>query len=95
MACENGLPSTGVPYVGVHGTIVVKDSKVMSVRAGQPIRYPAEAKGRYEPVNVGKWINQRTYCRSLMRLWPTIAVAGTELKKLSASIKCNDALILR
>lgn len=34
-----GLPSTGIPYVVVNGTIVVKDSKVLQdVYPGQPIR---------------------------------------------------------
>ena len=33
------LPSTGIPYVIVNGTIVVKDSKVLKdVFPGQPIR---------------------------------------------------------
>jgi N-acyl-D-aspartate/D-glutamate deacylase len=37
---ENGLPSTGIPYVLVNGKIVVRDSVVdLDVRAGQPIRY--------------------------------------------------------
>jgi len=35
----NSLPSTGIPYVIVNGTIVVKDSKVLKgVYPGQPIR---------------------------------------------------------
>ena len=34
-----GLPSTGIPYVVVNGTIVVKDSKVLQgVYPGRPIR---------------------------------------------------------
>ena len=34
-----GLPSTGIPYVVVNGTIVVKDSEVLKdVYPGQPIR---------------------------------------------------------
>ena len=34
-----GLPSTGIPYVLVNGTIVVKESKVLKgVYAGKPIR---------------------------------------------------------
>lgn len=34
-----GLPSTGIPYVVVNGTVVVKDSKVLEgVYPGQPIR---------------------------------------------------------
>jgi len=53
----NGLPSTGIPYVIVNGTIVVKDSKVLKdVNPGQPIRYPVEKQGRFEPVEVKGWI---------------------------------------
>ncbi len=34
-----GLPSTGIPYVVVNGTIVVKESKVLEgVYPGRPIR---------------------------------------------------------
>ena len=57
---ENGLPSTGIPYVIVNGTVVVKDSEVLPVKAGQPIRFPIEAKGRFQPVEVNKWIGQHT-----------------------------------
>jgi N-acyl-D-aspartate/D-glutamate deacylase len=36
---NGGLPSTGIPYVVVNGTIVVKDSKVLKgVYPGQPVR---------------------------------------------------------
>lgn len=35
---ENSLPSTGIPYVIVNGTIVVDDSVVQRVSAGLPIR---------------------------------------------------------
>jgi len=42
-AKDGGLPSTGIPYVVVNGTIVVKDSKVLKgVFPGQPIRLPAQ-----------------------------------------------------
>ncbi len=38
---DGGLPSTGIPYVVVMGTIVVEDSKVLEgVFPGQPIRLP-------------------------------------------------------
>ena len=48
---ENGRPSTGIPWVLVNGTIVVRDSKVVDgVFPGQPIRYPVEASGRFEPL---------------------------------------------
>jgi N-acyl-D-amino-acid deacylase len=59
-AGENRLPSTGIPYVIVHGTIIVENSKVLPVKAGQPIRYPVEEKGRFQPVSINKWINDRT-----------------------------------
>jgi N-acyl-D-glutamate deacylase len=40
---SGGLASTGIPYVVVNGTIVVKDSKVLKgVYAGQPIRLPVQ-----------------------------------------------------
>jgi hypothetical protein len=40
---KGGLPSTGIPYVVVNGTIVVKDSKVLKdVFPGQPIRLPVQ-----------------------------------------------------
>ena len=38
-----GLPSSGIPYVVVNGTIVVKDSKVLKdVFPGKPIRMPVK-----------------------------------------------------
>ena len=47
----NGLPSPGIPYVLVNGTIMVRDSKVVAdVFPGQPIRYPVESTGRFEPL---------------------------------------------
>jgi len=56
-AGTNGLPSTGIPYVIVNGTIVVDNSEVLKdVFPGQPIRYPVESKGRYKPVDVEEWI---------------------------------------
>jgi len=40
-AGKSSVPSTGIPYVVVNGTIVVKDSKVLKgVYPGQPIRLP-------------------------------------------------------
>ena len=59
-AGENGLPSAGIPYVIINGTIVVKNSEVQNVRPGQPIRFSVEDKGRFVPVNVKKWINEYT-----------------------------------
>jgi len=57
-AGEQGLPTTGIPYVIINGQIVVKDSKPLEVFAGQPIRYPVEDKGRYEPVSEKDWLLQ-------------------------------------
>jgi hypothetical protein len=38
-----GLPSTGIPYVVVNGTIVVKGSKALKdVFPGKPIRLPVK-----------------------------------------------------
>jgi len=59
-AGENGLPSEGIPYVIVNGTIVVQDSKVLPVKPGQPIRYPVEERGRFVPVDVEKWLGEYT-----------------------------------
>lgn len=57
---EQGLASTGIPYVLVNGTIVVKDSKVLKdVNPGQPIRFAIEDKGRFEPVSGESW--KQTY----------------------------------
>jgi len=40
---NGGLPSEGIPYVVVNGTIVVKDSKVLKgVFPGKPIRLPGQ-----------------------------------------------------
>jgi hypothetical protein len=48
---SNGLPSTGIPYVLVNGTMAVRDSEVVEgVYPGQPIRYPVEETGRWVPL---------------------------------------------
>lgn len=57
---ENGLPPTGIPYVIVNGTVVVNKGKVLDVKPGQSIRFPVEAKGRYEPVSVNKWLGNHS-----------------------------------
>ena len=57
---EHGIPSTGIPYVVVNGTIVVKDNEVLPVKAGQAIRFPVEPKGRFEKIEVNKWLNEHT-----------------------------------
>lgn len=52
---EQGLASTGIPYVIVNGRMVVKDSEFRKIFPGQPIRYPVEEKGRFVPVSAEKW----------------------------------------
>jgi len=57
---EHGIPTTGIPYVVVNGTIVVKDSEVLPVKPGREIRFPIEPEGRFEPIVVEKWLNEHT-----------------------------------
>jgi len=57
---ENGLPPVGIPYVIVNGTIVVKAGKVLPVKPGQSIRFPVEAKGRFEALDRNKWFGEHT-----------------------------------
>ena len=60
-AGENGTPSTGIPFVLVNGTIVVKDSKVLKgVTPGQPIRFPVEEKGRFAAATREAWLSKHT-----------------------------------
>ena len=46
------IPSTGIPYVLVNGVIVVKDSEVLKVFPGKPIRFPVEEKGRLDQIEI-------------------------------------------
>lgn len=56
-AGSNGLPTTGIPYVLVNGTVIVDDSTVLKdVFPGQPIRFPSEEKGRYKPITETNWM---------------------------------------
>ena len=49
-------PTTGIPYVIVNGTVVVRDSEVLTdVTPGQPIRHPVQEKGRFEPLALESW----------------------------------------
>lgn len=54
---NNGMrPTTGIPYVIVNGTLVVKDSKVLAeVFPGEAIRFPVEESGRFVPVDETAW----------------------------------------
>jgi N-acyl-D-aspartate/D-glutamate deacylase len=50
------LPTTAIPFVIVNGTVVVKDSEVLKdVHPGQPIRFPVEEKGRFQPLSLKEW----------------------------------------
>jgi len=52
---EQGKPSSGIPYVIVNGQVVVKDSKFQKVWAGQPIRFPVEARGCFDPIAIARF----------------------------------------
>ena len=57
----SGLASTGIPYVLVNGTIVVKESKVLKdVNPGQAIRFAVEEKGRFVPATGKSWLTTNT-----------------------------------
>jgi len=62
---ENGLPSTGIPHVIVNGVVAVSDSEVLDGNPGQPIRYPTEATGRFEPPSREDYVN-RLFGRELL-----------------------------
>ncbi|WP_271711550.1 amidohydrolase family protein [Marinigracilibium pacificum] len=53
---EHGtVPTTGIPYVIINGTIIVKDSKVLpNVYPGQPIRFEV-TESKYEEVSPELW----------------------------------------
>lgn len=57
---EQGLPLTGLPYVIVNGTIVVKNNEVLPAKPGKPIRFPIEEKGRFKPANITEWLDKST-----------------------------------
>ena len=58
---QHGIPSTGIPYVIVNGTIVVKDSKVLpDVKPGQQIRFSVESKGKFKPLKIEGWLDKHT-----------------------------------
>jgi len=78
---EQGLPSTGMPYVIVNGTIVVKNNEVLPVKPGQPIRFPVEEKGRFKPVNITEWLDKYTIPVETMHLDDTGAAEVLGEKK--------------
>ncbi len=54
---EKGFaPSSGIPYVLINGTIIVKDSEVLrDVFPGQPIRFEPTTESKYEEVSTDLW----------------------------------------
>jgi len=52
---EQGVPSTGIPYVIVGGKVVVENSEFKKVWAGQPIRYPVTTDGKHEELSQENW----------------------------------------
>ncbi len=84
---EQGLPSTGIPYVLVNGAIVVSDSKVLDgVYPGQAIRFPVEKEGRFEPASRKQWLNTFTIDSGGAR--PTLI---DDITDDEASLKLPDA----
>ena len=60
-AGQQGLPTTGIPYVLVSGVPVVWENEFqLDVRPGKSIRFPVEAEGRFEPVTVEAWERSHT-----------------------------------
>ena len=52
---NGNVPSTGIPYVLVHGVVVVKDSEVQTdATPGQAIRFDPEP-SRFEPIREDAW----------------------------------------
>jgi N-acyl-D-amino-acid deacylase len=59
-AGAQGRPTSGIPSVIVNGTVVVRDSRVLPVKPGQPICYAVEEKVRFKPVDVNVWTRKNT-----------------------------------
>lgn len=55
---QQGMPSTGIPYVIVGGKVVVENSEFKKVWAGQPIRYPVTSETKYENISQEEWQKQ-------------------------------------
>jgi N-acyl-D-glutamate deacylase len=72
---KGSVPSTGIPYVIVNGTVVVKDSVVLKgVTPGQPIRFEPEEPRFTTPLTVESWeeeflVNPLDSCMSEMGLY--------------------------
>ena len=86
---ENGLPPVGMPYVIVNGTVVVKDSKVLDVRPGQSIRFPVEPKGRFQSVEINKWLGKHAISVPDMQGFDDTG-AGKLMKKPNSNAEPKD-----
>ncbi len=56
----HGIPTTGIPYVVVNGTVVVKENEVLPVKPGKEVRFQVEEKGRFKPIDLNGWLNKHT-----------------------------------
>ena len=65
-AGEQGRPTTGISYVIVNGKPVVEKAVFKKVWAGQPIRFDAADKGRFDGVDRTRFLKNITV--------PTISV---------------------
>jgi len=53
---QGTIPTTGIPYVLVNGTLVVNEGKIVPrAYAGQPIRHEPVTARKSEPIDVEKW----------------------------------------
>jgi hypothetical protein len=78
------LPSEGIPYVVVNGTLVVKDSKVLrGVKPGQPIRFEAEeSASSRSPSRIG-------HRRSMPRRWISEAACPVTSRVIQGHLTRN------
>jgi len=58
LTCGLVVFATAAAAQGFDGTIVVKEGKVLPVKPGQPMCFPVEAEGRFQPVEVNTWLGE-------------------------------------
>ena len=87
---ENGIPTTGIPYVIVNGVTVVKDSEVLPVKAGQEIRFPIEAKGKFTPLNKDHWLAKHTITPGLSHVHTNDCCAAALVKDGEKALHKHD-----
>ena len=56
----HGIPTTGIPYVIVNGTVVVKENEVLRDKPGKEVRFKVEEQGRFKPIDLNDWLNEHT-----------------------------------